>query len=149
VRKSLSELGIKERRIGGVTVLESDALLRIKLRFGRSSVTLANAAASLMEAGQRHILLSLEGVISISANSLGELVSTYVVVKNGGGQLKLFNLSPTVRQLLQVTNLFALFSLYENEDDAVSSFADSGSPTAPQVMCNQVTAQTNLPKATR
>jgi len=118
----LSELGIKERRIGNVTILDSDALLRIKLRFGRSSVTLANAAASLLAAGQKHILLSLDGVESISAKGLGELVSTYVVVKNGGGQFKLFNLTPTVRQLMRATNLFEVFQPYESEAHAIGSF---------------------------
>jgi anti-sigma B factor antagonist len=124
----LSELGIKERRIGSVTILNTDALLRIKLRFGASSVTLENAAASLLSAGQKHILLSLEGINSISAKNLGELVSTYVVIKNGGGQFKLFNLTPRVRQLMQVTNLFAVFQLYETETDALDSF--HGSATA-------------------
>jgi anti-sigma B factor antagonist len=125
----LSELGIKERRIGSVTILDTDALLRIKLRFGASSVPLENAAASLLSAGQKHILLSLEGVNSISAKNLGELVATYVAVKNGGGQFKLFNLTPMVRQLMQVTNLFAVFQLYETEADALRSFYGSATET--------------------
>ena len=119
----MSELGIRERRIGSVTILDTDARLRIKLRFGASSVTLENAAASLLSAGQKHILLSLDGVTAISAKNLGELVSTYVAVKNGGGQFKLFNLTPMVRQLMQVTNLFAVFQLYETEADALNSFS--------------------------
>jgi len=118
----LSELGIRERRIGSVTILDSDALLRIKLRFGRSSVTLATAADSLLAAGQKEILLSLDGVESISAKGLGELVSTYVVVKNGGGQFKLFNLTPTVRQLMQATNLFEVFQPFDDEAHAIDSF---------------------------
>lgn len=120
--EALSELGIKERRIGSVTILDSDALLRIKLRFGRSSVTLATAADSLLAAGQKEILLSLDGVETISAKGLGELVSTYVVVKNGGGQFKLFNLTPTVRQLMQATNLFEVFQPFDDEARAIDSF---------------------------
>ena len=126
----LSELGIKERRVGSVTILHTDAMLRIKLRFGGSSVPLADAAAALLASGRKHILLSLDGVNSISAKNLGELVATYVSVKNGGGQFKLFNLTPTVRQLMQATNLFAVFQLHDTEASALKSFpADASHAT--------------------
>jgi len=133
----LSDLGIKERRIGSVSILDTDALLRIKLRFGGGSVTLASAAEALLAAGQRHILLSLNGVNSISARSLGELVSTYVAVKNGGGELKLFNLTPTVRQLMTVTNLLAVFQLYDTEAHAIDSFSAKTSTTIEEVMLQE------------
>lgn len=126
----MSELGIKERRIGSVTILDSDALLRIKLRFGGSSVTLADATSALLASGRKHILLSLDGVNSISAKNLGELISTYLAVKNGGGQFKLFNLTPMVRQLMEATNLFAVFQLHDTEANAIKSFpAEVSHPT--------------------
>ena len=130
----MSELGIKERRIGSVTILHTDALLRIKLRLGGGSVTLANAADALMAAGQRHILLSLNGVNSISAKSLGELVSTYVTVKSSGGQFKLVNLTPRLRELMQVTNLLVVFQFYDTEANAINSFSAKGSPTTENVV---------------
>ena len=119
----VSELGIKERRVGQVTIIETDALLRINLRFGRSSVTLANAVEALLGAGQKQILLNLDGVNSISARTLGDLVSMHLAAKEDGGQFKLFNLTPMVRQLMQVTNLSVVFNLYENEKEAIESFA--------------------------
>ena len=103
-------------------ILDADAQLRIKLRFGGSSVPLADAAESLMAAGQTHILLNLDGASSLGAQSLGELVSAFVTVKDRGGELKIFNLAPTVRQMMQVTNLFAVFGLFESEADAIDSF---------------------------
>jgi anti-sigma B factor antagonist len=127
-KPNLNELGFKERRVGSVTILEADAQMRIKLRFGGSSVTLANAAASLVAAGQTHILLNLDGVSSLGAKSMGELVSALVAVKDSGGELKLFNLGPTVRQLMQATNLFAVFGLYESEAQAIDSFSVSPTP---------------------
>jgi len=115
-------LGFKERRVGTVTILDADAQLRIKLRFGGSSVPLANAAASLVAVGQTNILLNLDGVSSLGAKSLGELVSAFVAVRDSGGELKIFNLGPAIRQLMQATNLFAVFTLYESEDQAIGSF---------------------------
>ena len=122
ISAKVSELGIKERRIGPVTILETDALMRVGLRFGRSSVTLASAVEALMAAGQKQILLNLDGVNSVSARTLGDLVSMHLAAKEGGGQFKLFNLTPMVRQLMQVTNLSVVFNLYENEKEAIESF---------------------------
>ena len=125
---NLNELGIKERRVGNVTILDLDPLLRIRLRFGRSSVTLANAVESLLAAGQKHILLNLQSLNAVSAKSLGDLVSTYAVVKKSGGELKFFNLTAAVRQLMQVTNLLAVFELYESESCALEGFVSSTLP---------------------
>lgn len=133
----MNELGFKERRIGSVSILDTDAVLRIQLRFGGSSVTLANATASLMASGRKHILLNLDGVNSISARNLGELVSTFVEVRNRGGELKLFNLAAPVRQLMEATNLFAVFGHYESEAQAVESFVGCEPITAPDAMANQ------------
>jgi len=118
----VSELGIKERRVGQVTILETDPLMRVDLRFGGSSVTLASAVEALLAAGQKQILLSLGGVNSVSARTLGDLVSMHLAAKEGGGQFKLFNLTPMVRQLMRVTNLSVVFNLYENEKEAIESF---------------------------
>ena len=118
----MSELGIKERRVGQVTILETDTLMRINLRFGRSSVTLANAVEALLAAGQKQILLNLDGVNSISARTIGDLVSMHLAAKEGGGQFKLFNLTPMVRQLMRVTNLSVVFNLYKDEKEALESF---------------------------
>lgn len=115
-------LGIKQRRVGPITVLEADSVLRIALKFGVSGVSLEKAVDSLMSSGQRQILLNLDGIKSIAAKGLGELVSIYVAVNNGGGEFKLFNLTSTVRQLMSATKLSEVFAFYESEKDAIDSF---------------------------
>jgi anti-sigma B factor antagonist len=120
----VSNIGIKERRVGSVTILGADGEIRIGLRFGGSSVSLPSAVDSLLEQGQRHILLNLEGVASIDARGLGELVSTYVVVTRSGGQFKLFNLTHMLRELMMTTKLLTVFDVYETETQAVDSFGD-------------------------
>jgi anti-anti-sigma factor len=121
----LNTLGIKQRSVGAITVLETDSILRIALKFGMSSVSLERAIDSLMSSGQRQILLNLEGIKSIAAKGLGELVSIYVTVTRGGGEFKLFNLTPAVRQLLTTTKLSEVFVFYESERAAIASFAPS------------------------
>ncbi len=123
----MSNIGIKERRIGSVTILNTDGDIRIGLRFGGSSVSLPSAVDSLLELGQHHILLDLERVASIDARGLGELVSTYVVVTKSGGQFKLFNLTQMLRELMMTTKLLTVFDVYENEAQAIDSF--NGQPS--------------------
>ena len=128
----MTDIGIKERLVGDVTVLDSDGHLRINLRFGGSSVPLSRAIDSLLEKGANRILLNLEGVVSISARALGEIVSTYVTVNKASGQFKLFNLKPLVRELMVTTKLVSVFDVFENESQAVASFQNTTDASRPE-----------------
>lgn len=124
---AVSDIGIKERQVGHVTILETDGQVRIPLRFGGSSVPLSKAVDSLLDKGVNRILLNLEAAGSVNARGLGEIVSTYVVVTKSGGQFKLFNLRPLVRELMMTTKLLSVFDVYESESQAVESFRDHDS----------------------
>jgi len=124
----MTSVGIKERRVGRVTILDTDHKIRIDLRFGGSSVSLPSAVDSLLEQGQNQILLNLDGVASIDARGLGELVSTYIIVNKNGGQFKLLHLTQVLRELMAATKLLAVFDVYENESQALDSFANSLAP---------------------
>jgi len=45
-----------------------------------------------------------------------------MTVSNGGGQLKLLNLSDKLNQVIETTNLNAVFETYDNEQRAIASF---------------------------
>jgi len=121
----LSELGIKTRRVGAVTIIEMVGSLRIELRFGRSTVTLANAVGDLIATGQKKILLNLGGINVIGARELGDLASIYLEAKKLGGEFKLFNLKPATYQLMRITKLSTVLDVYETEELAVASFVDN------------------------
>jgi anti-sigma B factor antagonist len=137
---AVSNIGIKERRVGSVTILRADGEIRIGLRFGGSSVSLPSAVDSLLEQGQRHILLNLAGVSSIDARGLGELVSTSIVVTRSGGQFKLLNLTRVLRDLMKTTKLQTVFDVYESESQAVTSFAGEITASAETVSYGQSTS---------
>ena len=128
----MSDIGIRERQVGNVTILDTDSQVRIGLRFGGSSVPLSKAVDSLLEKGANQILLNLEGASSVNARVLGEIVSTYVTVNKNGGQFKLFNLNPLVRELMMTTKLMTVFDVYENESQAVDSFLRHPSASGPE-----------------
>jgi anti-anti-sigma regulatory factor len=125
----LSNLGIKERRVGGVTILDAVGRLRIGLRFGGSSVTLANAIVALLGSGHKNILLNLDGVHVLGAKELGDLVWISLEAKKGGGEFKLFNLTQAARQQMQSTKLLTVLDVYESEEQALESFRDNKNVT--------------------
>jgi len=129
-KKPMTNIGIKERRVEGVTILDADGQGRICLRFGASTVPLPKAVQSLLEEGQNHILLNLAGVSYIDAGGLRELVSTCITVNENGGQIKVVHLTKELRELMANTKVLTLFDVFENESQAVDSFSSCTFATA-------------------
>jgi anti-sigma B factor antagonist len=72
--------------------------------------------------GNKKILLNLADVSYIDSSGIGEMVSGFTTITNGGGKLKLLNLNKRVKDLLQITKLYTVFDAYEDEAAAVRSF---------------------------
>jgi anti-sigma B factor antagonist len=122
---AVSNIGLKQRQVGNVTILDTNHQLRIGLRFGGSGFSLTNAVDSLLEENKKQILLNLAGVTSIDARGLGELVSTHIVVNEKGGQFKIFNLTQALLSLMSTTKLLTVFDVYDSESQALDSFTES------------------------
>jgi len=106
------------RQVGDVSVV--DVAGRITL--GEGSSALRDAIKELVGKGQKKILLNLGEVSYIDSSGIGELVSGFTSVTNGGGQLKLLNLNKRVKDLLQITKLYTVFDVHEDETNAIRSF---------------------------
>jgi anti-sigma B factor antagonist len=109
---------IKTRQVDGVTILD----LSGRITLGEGSVTLRDAIRDLLAKGEKSILLNLNDVSYIDSSGLGELVSAFTSVKNAGGELKLLNLTHKVKDLLQITKLYTVFEVKDDEASAVASF---------------------------
>ena len=107
------------RQVGDVTVI--DVAGRITL--GEGSSALREAMKDLVTKGQKKILLNLGDVSYIDSSGIGELVSGFTTVTNSGGNLKLLNLHKRVKDLLQITKLYTVFEVHEDEAAAIRSFA--------------------------
>jgi anti-anti-sigma factor len=118
-------LYINERRSADVTILD----LKGRLRVGGNAVALHRSIRSLILEKKMLILLNLAGVTFIDSCGLGELVASQISVENKGGVIKLVGLTESLRELLSVTRLLAVFDTYDNEAEAVQSFADHVSRT--------------------
>ena len=106
------------REIGGVTVVDLDG----RITLGDESALLRDLILEKINSGHKMLLLNLAGVNYIDSTGLGELVSGYRLVKAQNGELKLMNLNKRVSDLLQITKLYAVFDIHNDEVKAVASF---------------------------
>ena len=105
---------ISTRQVDGVTILD----LSGRITLGEGSVQLRDAVRDLLSKGQKHILLNLADVSYIDSSGIGELVSAFTTVRNQGGELKLLNLTKKVHDLLQITKLYTVFDVKDDEASA-------------------------------
>jgi anti-sigma B factor antagonist len=94
-----------------------------RITLGEGSSALRDLLREMVGKGEKKILLNLGDVSYIDSSGIGELVSGFTTVTNSGGQLKLLNLNKRVKDLLQITKLYTVFDVHEDEAGAVRSFA--------------------------
>jgi anti-sigma B factor antagonist len=98
-----------------------DAAGRITL--GEGASTFRDAVRDLAAKGNKKLLLNLGEVSYIDSSGIGEMVSGFTSVTNSGGQLKLLGLSKRVKDLLQITKLYTVFEVFDDETAAIRSFS--------------------------
>jgi len=107
------------RQVDGVTIVD----LSGRITLGEGSIILRDTIRDLIGKGNKKILLNLGDVNYIDSSGIGELVSAFTTVRNQGGDLKLLNLTKKVHDLLQITKLYTVFDVKEDEASAVKSFS--------------------------
>ena len=111
-------LKIASREVDGVAVLD----LSGRITLGEGSVQLREAVRGLIGKGKKHILLNMGNVDYIDSSGLGELVSAFTTAKNQQADVKLLNLTRKVHDLLQLTKLYTVFDIKDDEASAIASF---------------------------
>ena len=109
---------VNSRQVDGVTILDCSG----RITLGEGSVTIRDAVREDLNKGNKKILLNLGDISYIDSSGIGELVSAYTAVKNQGGELKLLNLTKKVKDLLQITKLYTVFDIHDDEAHAIHSF---------------------------
>ncbi len=112
---------ITERTVGDVMVLD----VKGKITLGEGDEILKDKVNSLVNQGQRKIVLNLADVPYLDSAGLGEVVRAYTTVSRQGGSLKLLNLTKRITDLLSITKLLTVFETFDSENDAVRSFSAS------------------------
>jgi anti-sigma B factor antagonist len=94
------------RTVGQVSVVD----LSGKITIGEGDVVLRDKVLELLDAGHSKILLSLEKV------------ACFKKAREKGGTVKLLKPSGKVEDLLQLTKLWEVFEIFDEEAPAVASF---------------------------
>jgi anti-sigma B factor antagonist len=110
---------IEQRNAGDVTIVTIHG--DITLNKG-GDVMLKDKIHSLLQQGQKKILLDLGSVSYVDSAGLGQLVQVQTTATNGGGKLKLVNVAKRLKDLLVVTKLVTVFDSYDDEKSALASF---------------------------
>ena len=107
------------RKVGDVAILD----LSGRVTLGEASGMVRSTIKDLVTGGQKNILLNLKDVSYIDSAGLGELVGSYATVTHAGGHIKLLHPQAKVHDLLQVTKLYTVFVAFDDENEALRSFA--------------------------
>jgi anti-sigma B factor antagonist len=110
---------LEQRIAGSVAIITVNG--DITLNKG-GDVILKDKVQSLIQQGQKNIVVDLGGVSYVDSAGLGQLVQAYATTKNKGGALKLLNVTKRLKDLLVVTKLLTVFDTYDDEKAALASF---------------------------
>ncbi|PYT76594.1 MAG: anti-sigma factor antagonist [Acidobacteria bacterium] len=113
------------RQVGGVTIVDISG----RIVLGEESAALRELVRDLLSKGHKKILLNLGDVNYIDSSGLGHLVSAFTSVQRQQGELKLLNLTNKVHDLMQITKLYTVFDIVDDEAVAVKSFGQSAAAT--------------------
>ena len=109
------------REVADVTVVD----LSGRIVLGDESAALRDLVRRLLSMGHKKILFNLADVNHIDSAGLGHLVGAFTSVQRQAGELKLLNLTNKVQDLMQVTRLYTVFDIVDDEAVAVKSFGRS------------------------
>jgi len=112
-------LYINQRRVEAVTIID----LKGRERIRGVTLELHRSVRCLADEGKTQVLLDLAWVKHIDSDGLGELISSHVTLDDKGGALKLMHMSESVRELMTLTKLLTVFEVYDDEPEAIASFA--------------------------
>ena len=114
------------RNVGDVTIVDISG----RIALGDESAALRDLITELLSKGERKIILDLADVNYIDSSGLGALVSSFATARRQGGELKLVKLSDKVDDLMEVTRLYTVFDIADNEEEALQSFGRSAAAGA-------------------
>jgi len=111
------QLRMSTRSVEGVLVVDCSG----RLLFGEESARLRETVKGLL-AQDPKVVMNMRDVNFIDSGGLGTLVSLFTSARNAGGAVKLASLNQRVGDLLQITKLFTIFEVFDDEHKAAQSF---------------------------
>ena len=107
----------KERKGVVILLLEGETL------GGPDATFLSEKFREFINTGKNKIIVDMANIDWMNSSGLGILIGGLTTVRNSGGDLKLIHLNERPKELLRITKLSRVFETFDNEDDAIDSFA--------------------------
>ena len=112
---------VTERSAGDVMVLDAGG----RMTRNDGSGVLKKHVADLLEEGHRQFLINLTGIDYLDSTCVGEMISTFITVRNGGGALKPYGANARIRALLSIARLDTVFENHDTEWAALAALTPS------------------------
>ncbi len=112
-------LHIESKDTDGVTILT----LSGRVTLGDESNQLRTSIKGPLTKGRKRLVLDLADVSYIDSAGLGTLVAAYTSARNEGGDIRLASVTKRFDELLNITKLVTIFSVYDTVADALKSFS--------------------------
>lgn len=111
-------LNIHQREREGIVILDLDG----RLVMGGGDIALRDFVQSLLDNGNRQLILNLAKVFEIDTSGNGVLLLLAQQYRDAGGKLALFNIAHAHGKVYEMARLEAAVEIYRDELDAVNSF---------------------------
>ena len=111
-------LKLSTREVKDIIIID----LSGRLTMGEPCAAIRDEIRDEIGQGNRKVVFNLADVSYIDSAGLGELTAAYTSIKNREGQLKLLNLTKRVRDLMQITKLYTIFDVFDDEKKVIASF---------------------------
>jgi anti-sigma B factor antagonist len=109
---------INETFVGDVVVLE----LKGNLMGDPETTELREKIRSLVADGFLKVVLDIAKLKWVNSSGLGALISSLATVNNGGGDMRIANVTEKINSLFMITQLIKVFKSFDSVDRAVASF---------------------------
>jgi anti-sigma B factor antagonist len=111
---------MRERQIADVTIITPKGYLT----GGDETDELDQKIQSLIEAGNKHLVINLGETQHLNSTALGVLIKAHTNYVRRGGQVKLCSVDKRIENIFVITKLSLVFDVYPNEEQAIASFAE-------------------------
>jgi len=106
------------RQVDDVIIVDLEG----RLVLGVGDEILRDVINELLAEDWKKILLNLREIRIMDSSGIGEVVSSWKLAKRFGASVKLLRPGPHIQRTLRLTQLLPLLEVYDDEDEAVSSF---------------------------
>ena len=113
-------LELRGRREGGILII---TFAKEGVLEAGNVMDFREAVMGLLKEGDK-VVLDLGNVNFMDSSGLGAIVALGKSLAEGGGELKLANITPQVRTVFELTRLHQAFEIYDTVEEAAASFRE-------------------------